>query len=161
MSWKRLIYYPESSIKTHIVHSSVVDIVKRDVENRYQTTPVEEVDDESLRIDPGGMIMMNNKPNKITFNGSSIEVKPEHIIGATYRWGKHRILDEKLSSGEDIYKVYLSTFCCAVIPESLYFEIGSWLAQNQGEGHIARAEITEALSGHPNIMIAPLGEDVE
>jgi len=153
MKWIRLIYFPEP-IKTHIVHCDVLDVTKRDILSRHGKEPQEEIAEISLRVDPGGMIMMNNDPMDKDFDGANISVKPEHILNATHRWTRHRILNEKTSSGELVYKVYLSEFCVATVPEKIYFEVGAWLAGNEAEGHVSRAELSEILSGIPNLIVS-------
>jgi hypothetical protein len=85
-------YFPLA--KRHYVHDSVVDIVCNDVELRHGLLPdKEEVLEDSLRIDPGGMINMNSKPMVKDFDGCEVSIKPEHILSAAVVWTTHRILN--------------------------------------------------------------------
>jgi hypothetical protein len=155
MSWRRLVYYPEL-IKTHIVHDSVVDIVIEDISKRYEKIPSENVECESLRIDPGGMMCINAEPNTHVFKpDSKVQVNPEHILGGTYRWTRTRELERSLPSDEKIIKVYMSDYLCVVVPESMHTDIGAWLALMSAEGYVARAELAEAFSDNPNIHVVP------
>ena len=156
MSWIRMVYYP-NPIKTQVVHESVLDIARRDVETRHEFLPESEHSGEVLHVDPGGMICVNVDPIPGIHN---VDVKPEHITLATIVWRSHRKLEEVMPDGRSVFRVYLSNFICAVLPEDIYYEIGSWLAGLSAEGQIARMELSELLSGS-NVLTyetAPLDE---
>jgi hypothetical protein len=138
-----------------MVHNSVLEIAERDIRHRHVEKAAQKEELDVLHIDPGGMIMVLNEPKEKVFQGSRVAVKPEHILNASLVWNRHRILDEALPSGEKVIKVYLSRLEVAVVPESLYNEIGAWLALSKGEGYVARMEIVEAMSDVPNVIIIP------
>lgn len=154
MSWVHLMYFP-NPIKHHFVHESVVEIVERDVEERHGHLPEKKTPRDQLKVDPGGMICIRNEPKTHSFNGATVAVQPEHILGGAAVWTRHRFLDETLPDGERVVKVYLSDLDVAVVPESMYHDIGAWLALSKAEGHIARAELAEALSGIPGLIVTP------
>ena len=154
MSWSELDY--NWAVKRHVVHDSVVEIAKRDVEAKHRCIPVGIQPVEDLHIDPGGMIFMDSVIKEVTLpDGSMVSVRPELILSALMVWTHHRVLDEALPNGEKVIKVYCGSFHVAVMPESIYNKIGAWLAVSKAEGHVARMELVEALSDVPNLLILP------
>lgn len=152
MPWSELDY--NWVVKTHYVYHSVLDITKRDIELRHRCLPIVEKDKPEFKLDPGGMIFMNNLPMKHTLpDGSIISVKPELIVSALHVWSKHRVLDERLPDGEKVIKVYCGPYFIMVMPESIYNEIGAWLALNKSVGYVANMELIEAMSGSPHVLI--------
>lgn len=155
MSWTYLngIRY---NIKNHIIHESALDFVKKDLSNRYgvcdgaKTRSMEEVN-----IDPGGVLNMASEPIKATFEGVDITIKPEHILSAINSWANYGVEYGRTNSGEEIYKVYLSTLEIVVLPKSLYESIGVWLAQLTHEGYSARMDIVSLLEDIPSILVQP------
>jgi hypothetical protein len=154
-----MVYFPSSPIITQFAHESVVDAVRSEIEEKYGYLPDSEHPMHTLKLDPGGMICNGIEPITGEFN---VEVKPEHILTATFWWSNnHRKLDAQTEDGDGIIKVYLNKFFHVVMPESMYYKIGAWLVGLSGEGQVARMELAEALNDHPNLLVGTPAGDAE
>jgi hypothetical protein len=154
MNWIRKVYIPEHPIKHHIVHPDVSEVVDSDIEGEHECSPTKEEQWDTLRIDPGGSIMMNNEPITKSFGGFRVSVKPEHIFGANIIWSDYAVELEGLTDqGEKVVRVGMDSFTCAVMPESIYVKIGGWLASISALGQAAREEIAAAFEDIENYHV--------
>jgi hypothetical protein len=145
MSWIRKVYIPENAVKHHIVHPDASQAVDDGIEAEHSCKPSSEEPWNSLSIDPGGSIMMSNDPIYKSFGDFRVSVKPEHIFGANIVWTDYAVeLEQTTADGEKIIRVGMDSFTCAVMPESIYINIGAWLASISALGQAAREEIAAA-----------------
>jgi hypothetical protein len=145
--WKKMDY--GFQVKNHYTTEDLLMELELYISENYQKKPIKCSEIKELHLDPGGMIFMRSEFLKTTIDGFSISVRPELLLTTIYVWAK-RI---KKIKEKGIVKIYFNNFDVIVLPESLYYKIGAWLTSQKSAAYIARQEMENALSGHPNFLI--------
>jgi hypothetical protein len=138
------------TLRDHFIFNGFEEVVENEIAEKHKQKPALIVKKDLINLDPGGLICTNVLPIK----SELATVKPEHILLMLDQWNKTRIFSQ--TDSQKIIKVYYGDRYAAVMPESIYLKIGSWLALNKANGYIATMDIVEKLgeSGH-HILFQP------
>jgi hypothetical protein len=122
--WHTLSYPLDKGIFMHTVEDSCIDVHNAYIEETYDVTSDSSSETNEIRIDPGGMALIDGEKSTITSaDGTIFNINNEHITSAVIGYFSIEILDDALEryivikdldSGytsrmlrEDIVKVYL------------------------------------------------------
>jgi hypothetical protein len=154
MDWIRKVYIPDNPIKYHITHPDASGLVDDNILKEHDCLPSYETDQDELRIDPGGSMLMNSEPIINTIDELKVSIKPEHIYGANIIWSINAYeLSNSTDNDEKVFVVNMDVFNCCAMPESTYIKIGAWLASLSAIGYSSRAEIAASLDGVDNYKV--------
>ena len=136
--WMKVFY--RGDIKPNYIPSEFADDVNDDIHDRYGVGVGESVEQDSVILDPGGMMMADKKYISFDVMGYNMEIKPEHISNMIYRMQRSR-------DRAGLKKVYTGYFCY-MFSEQMYNKVMAKLISLEALGDLSYKDMYDKVAGN-------------